>query len=306
MAIKTEKSKNLTFLIEEIDEEACSGTLEKDYHSILECGREAGISSYITNLLAKAAVRNHELSPEIEYPVIPASFVYTHVPQKEQGTIESLENEIRNLKENPVSKKSYTERTVLLLFVLGIIFLGVVGHLTTENSRLNDDKITLSKKLDKIRQIGFIAGSSKRLADPSTDSTWVEWFDVKYPVRIESFYMYASQSGEVTVAAYDTLNNKVTKHKFYVQKGGWSKYLCRDFDLPKGKYYIGVENTSVRFGYHSSNAEEYSQYKQGALQVIGTTSRDKAKSICKDTTAIINNISQSYYQYFYSIQYSLL
>ena len=330
-ASKQEKSLLLSFLIDEIDRKTINGSLEKDYPSILEDGSAVGISSYTTNLLAKTAVRQTEKSPEIDNPFLPASFIYSHLSTEEQNTINELESEIKRLKKLPPIVKKQRGRTALLLtsiilfLVLGFMFLGAAS-LAIENSdlfdtlaatrdslntivdyavELEDNNNSLSQKLEGMQRIKYVAGSTKRyeVGENNSDKNWVEWFDVKYPVRIESFFTFASQSGNATVVAYDLSNKKIAEYNFTATGGQWQKISLKNFVLSEvGMYYFCVENTSISFGYHRTNNGEYSSFKQGALHVIGASSRKSAESANRDSSIIVTN----YYQYFYSIQYSLL
>ena len=325
MESKKDKGQLLLFLIEEIDKNVVSGTIEENYSSILEDGRAVGISSYTTNLLAKAAVLQNEKSPDIERPFLPASFIYTHLSQEETNTIRSLEDELRKLKKNPIVKKQRGRTTlivasVLLVIIAGFLFLGASG-LAVENNELREELTatkdslnttilfaselyqqndSLSKVVSNLKSVKFSVGSSKRPSSPSKDRSWVEWIEVKAPLKIESFYTWASSTGGATIIAYDTIHQKVAETRVSVNGETWQKVNLKNFNFKKvGRYYLCIEDTSVDFAYVSSNDNDYALYKQGPLQMIGATSRDTAN---KDNPSI----STGYYQYFFSLQYSLL
>lgn len=325
MASKKDKGQLLSFLIEEIDKNVISGTIEKNYSSIVEDGRSVGISSYTTNLLAKTAVLQNEKSPDIEQPVLPVTFIYTHLTQEETNTIKSLEDEVRRLKKNPIVKKQRGRTTllvssVLLFIIAGFLFLRASG-LAIENNELSEElaatkdslntailytgelyqqKDSLSKVVSNLKSVKFYVGSSKRPSSPSKDKSWVEWIEVKAPLKIESFYTWASSTGGATIIAYDAMHQKVAKTRVSVNGETWQKVNLKNFNIYKsGKYYLCIEDTSVDFAYVSSNDNDYALYKQGPLQMIGATSRDTAN---KDNPSI----GTGYYQYFFSIQYSLL
>ena len=320
MASKKDKGQLLSFLIEEIDKNVISGTIEKNYSSILEDGRAVGISSYTINLLAKTAVLQNEKSPDIEQPVLPASFIYTHLSQEETKTIKSLEDEVRRLKKNPIVKRDRTTllvASVFLLIIAGFLFLSAAG-LAVENNVLSEELTatkdslntvigelyqqndSLSKVVSNLKSVKFSVGSNKRPSSPGKDRSWVEWIEVKAPLKIESFYTWASSTGGATIIAYNAMHQKVAETRVSVNGGSWQKVNLKNFNLRKnGKYYLSIEDTSVDFAFVSSNDNDYALYKQGPLQMIGATSRDTAN---KDNPSI----GTGYYQYFFSIQYSLL
>lgn len=326
MTSKNDKSQLLSFLIEEIDKKALKGTLDNDYSAIVEDGRTVGLSSYTINLIAKAAVLQNGKSPEIEHSVLPASFIYTHLPKEEQNTIKELEAELKKLKKTSPIIKKQKGRTALLiisiiLFLLaGIFFLSSAG-LALENNELNDKLVSardsletaeresrqlshenknLTNKISSIKSIKFMVGPNRGTKEPGgKDNDYVEWIEVTYPVKIESFYTWASGTGDVTIVAYDSSHQKIVESRVTVNGETWQKVVLKDFILSQpGKYYLCLENTTVKLAYSSSSETEYARFKQGPLKLIGETSINLANK---------NNpsINTGYYQYFYSIQYSL-
>ena len=318
MEAKKDKSQFLIFHIEEIDKKAFNGTLEKEYSSILEDGRAVGISSYTTNLLAKAAVRQNGKSPEIEEPFLPDSFIYSHLSGKEQNTIKSLELEIQRLKKTPIIKKqrgrTFFLITSILFFLISCFIFIIASDTAFENSELNksltvakdslnisqETRNSLSDKIEEIKMISFVAGSNKKPTSPSTDNGYVEWLDINVPVKIMSFYTKPSKSGSITISAYNMEHKKVASSTVEVSDSGWQKVELSNFLInAKGKYYLCLEDTSVELAYHGASDAEYALYKNGALKLIGASGKTEAQ---KDKPSI----GTSWYQYFYCIEYRLL
>ena len=170
-------------------------------------------------------------------------------------------------------------------------------EMSDTNALLLIENENFQNKIRSIQNMAFRGGSDRRIDEPSMDNNWCEWIEVMSPINIVSFYTWASNSGTAVVVAYNEAHQKVAESVISVRGGQWQEVLLNGFSIKEtGKYYLCMENTSVKFGYHSASASEDDFYRQGALHVIGATK------------ANIDNpkINKGYYQYFYSIQYTLI
>ena len=106
--------------------------------------------------------------------------------------------------------------------------------------------------------------------------------------------MHPDKSGYITIGLYNQYGTLVDSYRTYVSSNQWNK-VSANFELSSyTKYYLAIkEANGISLGYHSSNSNEFNKYQNGSLQILGSCSKDKS------------SYNTSYYQYFYSINYSL-
>ena len=113
-------------------------------------------------------------------------------------------------------------------------------------------------------------------------------------VRINYFYVHPDKTGYITIGLYNSYGSLITSCRAYVYANQWNK-ISSNFELSSyTKYFLALkENNGISLGYHSSNSSEFNNYQNGSLQILGSCNKDK------------KDYSTNYYQYFYSINYSL-
>lgn len=130
------------------------------------------------------------------------------------------------------------------------------------------------------------------------DKTYALWLYARKSLKINSFYVKSNKSGNITVGLYNSSNKLIGSQRVYVSKGDITK-VTPYFSIPyAGNYYLAiVENKNgIELSYHNSSTSEFSRYKSGDLQILGSSPKGEQVSAAKT----------SYYQYFYYICYSIL
>ena len=141
----------------------------------------------------------------------------------------------------------------------------------------------------------YTVGPSTSSSIGGHDKDYAEWLYASSSLRINSFYVHADKSGYITIGLYNASGGLVATHRAYVSSGQWTQVSPSNFELESGrKYYLALYDANgIALSYHSSNSSEYSKYKRGSLQIIGSCSKNSS------------NYGSGYYQYFYNINYSL-
>lgn len=129
------------------------------------------------------------------------------------------------------------------------------------------------------------------------DKTYALWLHADKRLKINSFYIKSNKLGNITIGLYNSSNTLIASERVYVSKGNITK-VTPSFTIPyAGNYYLAIEkHNGIELSYHNSSAFEYSKYKSGDLQILGSSPKGERVSAAKT----------SYYQYFYYISYSIL
>lgn len=142
-------------------------------------------------------------------------------------------------------------------------------------------------------------GASTYKMGQNFDATYCLWLYARKSIKINSFYVKADKTGYITIGLYNANNRLEASEKFYI---GQAKTAVRlnpsNFKITKsGYYYLAiVQSNGMGLCYHSSNANEYASWQSGNLQVTGANTKGK--------TSYDDKNKRSYYQYFYSIEYT--
>lgn len=124
------------------------------------------------------------------------------------------------------------------------------------------------------------------------DSTYAQWIYSYKDLRINYFYVKPKKSGYITIGLYNINHSLVQACKVYVYADSWNP-VYPDFELKGGtKYYLAIRG-NIRFAYNDNANSEYSYYKNEHIQLLGSCKRGRS------------DYGQSFYQYFYGINYSL-
>ena len=171
-----------------------------------------------------------------------------------------------------------------------------INQLNNRNSELERTVSDLRRQLSS-----NYSGSSYTLG-PSTshsigghDNTYAQWLYATKPLKINYFYVHPNNSGYITIGLYNSYGTLVSSCQVYVYANQWNKISPNNFVLSDySKYYLAIkEANGISLSYHSSTSSEYSNYKNSSLQILGSCSKGKS------------DYGTSYYQYFYSINYSI-
>lgn len=171
-----------------------------------------------------------------------------------------------------------------------------INQLNNRNSELERTVSDLRRQLSS-----NYSGSSYTLG-PSTshsigghDNTYAQWLYATKPLKINYFYVHPNNSGYITIGLYNSYGTLVSSCQVYVYANQWNKISPNNFVLSDySKYYLAIkEANGISLSYHSSTSSEYSNYKNNSLQILGSCSKGKS------------DYGTSYYQYFYSINYSI-
>lgn len=189
---------------------------------------------------------------------------------------------LKNEKEDLVASNESMEQTI--------------NQLNNRNSELERTVSDLRRQLSS-----NYSGSSYTLG-PSTshsigghDNTYAQWLYATKPLKINYFYVHPNNSGYITIGLYNSYGTLVSSCQVYVYANQWNRISPNNFVLSDySKYYLAIkEANGISLSYHSSTSSEYSNYKNNSLQILGSCSKGKS------------DYGTSYYQYFYSINYSI-
>ncbi len=111
------------------------------------------------------------------------------------------------------------------------------------------------------------------------------------PLIINSFKVKSQQGGYYIFGLYSNNGKLLSSHSQYLS-GGITQ-INPNFVIDRaGKYCIKIISGGS-LSFHASSHAEYGSYSQGPLEIIGS---------CRETN--MNNLIQTYYQYFYNIRYT--
>lgn len=153
----------------------------------------------------------------------------------------------------------------------------------------------LRSEMEEMSSFTSTTGATIRNND-SHDNGWIMWLEAKQRVRIESFYVKGSSSGNVKIGLYNANDNLVASAEANVSDSEFRKIQTSDsWTIGRGTYYMRIiSGTSLQ--YHSSSDKEYGQFSNEALSVSGCCSYGDRKENGARTR-------HGYYQYFYNIRY---
>lgn len=176
----------------------------------------------------------------------------------------------------------------------------------SENQRqtinsLRDKNSELERTIANMRSSNFVYSSSSYFVGASTsqslgghDASYAQWLYTTRALRINYFYVHPDKSGYITIGLYNQYGTLVDSYRTYVSSNQWNK-VSANFELSSyTKYYLAIkEANGISLGYHKASSSEFNSYQKDYLRILGSCTKDKS------------NYNTDYYQYFYSIYYSL-
>lgn len=172
-----------------------------------------------------------------------------------------------------------------------------IDQLINRNSELERKVSDLKRQLSTNYSVGsFTIGPSNSHFIGGHDNTYAQWLYATKQLRINYFYVHPNKSGNITIGLYNSNGSLVSSCNVYVYANQWNKISPNNFVLSDySKYYLAIkEANGISLSYHNSTSSEYSNYKNSSLQILGSCSKGKF------------DYGTSYYQYFYSINYSII
>lgn len=176
-----------------------------------------------------------------------------------------------------------------------------VDQLTSENQKQTNTIATLQNRLNNTSgttssSVNNIVGADiNNSTTMGYDDKYALWLYAKKPIKIKSFYVKSNKSGYVTIGLYNENHKLIDLQKVYLSKWTITKITSALSIYKAGKYYLAiVESDGTGLSFHKSSVSEYAKYKTSDLQIVGTSHKGQ------------QDIKETYYQYFYSISYSLL
>ena len=169
-----------------------------------------------------------------------------------------------------------------------------INSLRDKNSELERTIANLRSSNSAYSSSSYSVGASTSQSLGGHDASFAQWLYTTRALRINYFYVHPDKSGYITIGLYNQYGTLVDSYRTYVSSNQWNK-VSANFELSSyTKYYLAIkEANGISLGYHSSNSNEFNKYQNGSLQILGSCSKDKS------------SYNTSYYQYFYSINYSL-
>ena len=202
-----------------------------------------------------------------------------------KNTLERLRkdyNNLRNEKDELIASNESKDLTI--------------GQLENRNSELERTVSDLRRQLSGNYNGGtYNVGPSTSHAIGGHDNTYAQWLYASKPLKINYFYVHPNNSGYITIGLYSSNGSLASSCQVYVYANQWNKISPGNFVLSGySKYYLAIkEANGISLSYHSSNSSEYSNYKNSSLQILGSCTKGKSE------------YQTNYYQYFYSINYSI-
>lgn len=177
----------------------------------------------------------------------------------------------------------------------------IIGNQKSVIDQQIDQIASRDNKISAITGYSYMVGASPRTEGSSRDNAWIMWLWARQPVKINYFYIESDQSGYITLSLYSENSNLVASQECYISSRTWEKIIPENFIMTEpGYYYLRISDANGHsLRYHSSNNEEFSRYRVGALQITGCCHYSDRENPDKKT-------NPSYYQYYYNINYSIL
>ena len=180
------------------------------------------------------------------------------------------------------------------LYVLSESQRQTINSLRDKNSELERTIANQRSSVSAYSSYSYSVGASINQSIGGHDASYAQWLYTTKSLRINYFYVHPDKSGYITIGLYNQYGSLVDSYRTYVSSNQWNK-VDADFELSSyTKYYLAIKDANgISLGYHRSNSNEFNKYQKGSLQILGSCSKDKS------------SYNTSYYQYFYSINYSL-
>ena len=169
-----------------------------------------------------------------------------------------------------------------------------INSLRDKNSELERTIANLRSSNSAYSSSSYSVGASTSQSLGGHDASYAQWLYTTRALRINYFYVHPNKSGHITIGLYNQYGSLVNSYPTYVSANQWNKVNV-NFELSSyTKYYLAIkEANGISLGYHSSSSKEFNKYQTGSLQILGSCAKDKS------------SYQTNYYQYFYSINYSL-
>ena len=169
-----------------------------------------------------------------------------------------------------------------------------INSLRDKNSELERTIANLRSSNSAYSSSSYSVGASTSQSLGGHDNSYAQWLYTTRALRINYFYVHPNKSGYITIGLYNQYGSLVNSCRTYVVSDQWNKVNV-SFELSSHtKYYLAIkEANGISLGYHSSSSKEFNKYQTGSLQILGSCTKDKS------------SYQTNYYQYFYSINYSL-
>lgn len=169
-----------------------------------------------------------------------------------------------------------------------------INSLRAKNSELEKTISDLRSSNSMYSSSSYSVGASTSQSIGGHDASYAQWLYTTRALRINYFYVHPDKSGYITIGLYNQYGSLINSYRMYVSANQWNK-VNANFELSSyTKYYLAIKDANgISLGYHSSNSSEFNKYQKGSLQILGSCTKDKS------------SYGTNYYQYFYSINYSL-
>lgn len=169
-----------------------------------------------------------------------------------------------------------------------------INSLRDKNSELERTIANLRSSNSAYSSSSYSVGASTSQSLGGHDASYAQWLYTTRVLRINYFYVHPDKSGYITIGLYNQYGSLVNSYRTYLSANQWNKVNV-NFELSSyTKYYLAIkEANGISLGYHSSSSKEFNKYQTGSLQILGSCTKDKS------------SYQTNYYQYFYSINYSL-
>lgn len=174
--------------------------------------------------------------------------------------------------------------------------------------RLRDSLISYKTELLKMKTRWDVVVNSQShtgalcsRASDSYDAEYVMWIKASLPLSITGLKTKARHSGYVTICLYSDDSRLVANKEVYLYGGRPETVNLHNFYIEyPGNYYLRITDCGTGgLAYHGSSQEEFNNYQQGALQILGCCNYSEIDSYeARNKT--------NYYQYFYEIEYRLI
>lgn len=170
-----------------------------------------------------------------------------------------------------------------------------ISLLENKNSELENIIISLRNSYSSnYSGISYTVGASTIHSLDGHDASYAQWLYTTRALHINYFYVHPDKTGYITIGLYNSSGSLITSCLVYVYANQWNK-ISPNFELSSyTRYYLALkENYGISLGYHRSNSSEFNSYQSGSLQILGSCKKGQ------------KDYRTGYYQYFYSINYSL-
>lgn len=320
-----QKRAELLDVIKEIEGAIGNCSINEYYSLLLLSFIQIGLSSYLLNVFI-SRIKDQEISSVI-LSSNAASFndsfieVYDNhffIKENDNPIIKELNNRIDSIKHIIIKriKKSnkkegcYIAAIIYLLLILIVgLFLGCIcyykyksvrddlGKQKEHSEKLIEKCDIINKELKDIYKYSFTTGCSIGKKSESYDKDWVMCFEIEKKLLLKSFCVRSKTIGSLTIGIYNLNDSLIYRINNNLPNTSFNR-ININYELEPGSYYMKIID-GLRLQYHSSSAEEYSEFDEGPLVITGCCSKD---AVHRENS----RNGKRYYQYFYDIKYQLL